>query len=114
VCIRFPRDTSLVEDGLLPVLIGTVTALNEARQLVGLVEATYRPLVFDLIASLEGLRVAGDELSDRQTVGARSRLGRGSHHGARQRGGRAGCAARTRCPAEPSPGPDASAERAAS
>jgi hypothetical protein len=68
--VDFLRGTSLSEDGIVPVLVGTIAALSEARRLAGFVEETYRPLVDDLIAALQGLRTALDEFQDRGTFGA--------------------------------------------
>ncbi len=69
--VGFLRDTDVSEDGWLPVLVGTVAALSEARRLANSLGETYRPLFDDLIASLEGLRVTVDELGDLETTGSR-------------------------------------------
>ena len=68
--IDFLRDTDPSEDGWLPVFVGAIAGLSEARQLAGLLGDTYRPLVDDLIASLEGLRTTVDQLDGQETVGA--------------------------------------------
>lgn len=68
--IGFLRATSLSEDGVLPVLVGLAASVGEARRLVGLVDATYRPMVEDLVASLEELRASVRELRDQGTLGA--------------------------------------------
>jgi hypothetical protein len=67
--VGFVRDQSIKEDGLLPVLVGAVAALGEARTLQPLVHETYRPVVEDLIASLQGLQAAVREFRDAGTVG---------------------------------------------
>jgi hypothetical protein len=66
----FLRDTDTSEDGWLPVFVGAVAGLSEARQLAGLLGDTYRPLVDNLIASLEGLRTTVEQLDGQETVGA--------------------------------------------
>ena len=66
----FLRDQSIKDDGVLPVLVGTVAALSEAHTLAGLADETYRPLVDDLVVSLEGLRTAVRGFRSEQTVGA--------------------------------------------
>jgi len=68
--IGFLRDQSIKEDGLLPVLVGAVASISEARTLAGLVNETYRPLVDDLVASLEDLQTAVRGFRDQGTVGA--------------------------------------------
>ena len=59
------------EDGWLPVFVGVIAGLSEARQLAASVGETYRPLVEDLIGSLEGLRSTVEELQELETIGAR-------------------------------------------
>jgi hypothetical protein len=68
--VGFLRDTDPSVDGWVPVLVGVIAGLSEARQLAGSVGETYRPLVDDLIASLEGLRATVDGLGDQGTAGA--------------------------------------------
>jgi hypothetical protein len=68
--VGFLRDTDVSEDGWLPVFVGTVAALSEARQLADALGETYRPLFDDLIASLEGLRATVDELAELETTGS--------------------------------------------
>jgi hypothetical protein len=68
--IGFLQDTDVAADGWLPVLVGVIAGLSEARQLAGSVADTYRPLVDDLIGSLEGLRATVDELREMDTTGA--------------------------------------------
>lgn len=69
--IDFLRETDPSEDGWVPVLVGVVAGLSEGRQLLGLVGETYRPLVEDLIVSLQDLRATVDEISDEESLGAR-------------------------------------------
>jgi hypothetical protein len=68
--VEFLRETDPSEDGWLPVFVGVVAGLSEARQLAGFVGDAYRPLVDDVILSLEGLGTTVDELSEQQTAGA--------------------------------------------
>lgn len=68
--IGFLRATSISEDGVVPTVVGAIAGLHEAQQLVGLVDASYRPYVEDLGASLQGLRTTIDELGDQATLGA--------------------------------------------
>jgi hypothetical protein len=65
--IDFLRDTDVSEDGWLPVFVGAIAGLSEARQLAGLVGDTYRPLVDDLVTSLQGLGTTLDGLRDQET-----------------------------------------------
>jgi hypothetical protein len=67
--IQFLRDTDVAEDGWVPVFVGTIAALSEARQLAGSLDQTYRPLVDDLIGTLEGLRSTIADLDELETVG---------------------------------------------
>jgi hypothetical protein len=68
--IGFLRATSISEDGVVPTVVGAIAGLHEAQDLVGLVDATYRPFVEDLAASLQGLRTTIDGLGDQATLGA--------------------------------------------
>src|SRR3954447_22414146 len=68
--VGFVQDQSIKDDGLLPVLVGVVASLSEARTLSGLVRQTYRPLVDDLVASLTDLQFAVRHLFDQATIGA--------------------------------------------
>jgi hypothetical protein len=68
--IGFLRDTDRSEDGWVPVIVGVIAGLSEARQLAGFVGDTYRPLVDDLVVSLEGLRTTLDEVGGEATAGA--------------------------------------------
>jgi hypothetical protein len=68
--IEFLQDTDVKEDGWLPILVGAIAGVSEARTLVGLVGETYQPLVSDLIVSLQDIRVTVDELDDMESTGA--------------------------------------------
>jgi len=68
--IGFLRDTDPSVDGWVPVIVGVIAGLSEARQLAGFVGETYRPLVDDLIISFEGLRMTLDEVGGEATAGA--------------------------------------------
>jgi hypothetical protein len=68
--IEFLQDESTRDNGLLPVLVGAVAAISEGRTLAGLVSETYRPLVDDLVTSLEDLRTAVRGFRDQGTVGS--------------------------------------------
>jgi hypothetical protein len=69
--VGFLRDTDVEEDGWVPLLVGVIAGLSEARTLAGLVDEAYRPLVDDLIVSLQGIRTTVDELGGLETTGAR-------------------------------------------
>jgi hypothetical protein len=68
--LGFVRDQAANDGGLLPILVGTVASLGEARTLAGLVAETYRPLVDDLVAALQSLRTSIRGFSDAGTVGS--------------------------------------------
>ena len=68
--VGFLQDVDTEEDGWIPLLVGAIAGLSEARQLAGLVVETYQPLVDDLIVSFEGIRSSLDELKDLETAGA--------------------------------------------
>jgi hypothetical protein len=68
--VDFLRDTDPSVDGWVPVVVGASAGLSEARQLAGFVGDTYRPLVDDLVISLEGLRMTLDEVGGQATAGA--------------------------------------------
>jgi hypothetical protein len=70
IIVAFLRATDVSEDGWVPLLVGAIAGLSEARGLAGQAGDTYRPLVDDLIGSLEGLRTTIDELSELDTVGS--------------------------------------------
>jgi hypothetical protein len=67
----FMLSIDVEEQGWVPVLVGTIAGLAEARTLVGLVGETYQPLVNDLIVSLESIRSTVGELDEMETTGAR-------------------------------------------
>ena len=71
IILGFVRDSVEAESGLIPVGIGAVAALSEARTLVELVGETYRPLVEDLIVSLQDLRATIGDLDTLDTAGAK-------------------------------------------
>jgi hypothetical protein len=68
--VGFVRSQSIKDDGLLPVLVGVVASLSEARALAGLVSQTYRPLVDNLVTSLTDLETSVRTFFDQGTVGA--------------------------------------------
>jgi hypothetical protein len=68
--VGFLRDQSIKEDGVLPVLVGAVASLAEARTLLPLVDETYRPLVDALIVSLQDLQTALRGFRDAGSVGS--------------------------------------------
>ena len=69
--VGFLRDTDASEDGWLPIFVGAVAALSEARDLAASAGDTYRPSVDELIDALEGLRATAQELGELDTAGAR-------------------------------------------
>ena len=68
--VEFLQETDTEEDGWLPLLVGAVASLSEARDLVGYVGAVYRPLVEDLIVSLQELRTVVDEVRAEDSLGS--------------------------------------------
>lgn len=60
--IGFQRDTDPSANGRVPVVVGVIAGLTEARQLAGFVGDTYRPLVDALTLSLESLRTTLEEV----------------------------------------------------
>ena len=69
--IGFLQDTSISEDGLIPVAVGGIAGVSVARELAAQVGETLSPHVEDVIVSLQGLRDISDEVSDDDTLGAR-------------------------------------------
>lgn len=69
--IEFLQQADASEDGWLPIIVGVIAGLGEARTLVGLVDETYRPLVDELVVSLQEVRVMLDSLAELETTGAR-------------------------------------------
>jgi hypothetical protein len=61
--VGFLRDTDIAVDGWLPVFVGTVAALSEARQLADSLGETYRPLFDDLIEAITDIGNAMDAIS---------------------------------------------------
>jgi hypothetical protein len=70
VYVGFLRDQTLDDGGLVPMLVGAAASLSEARTLLGLVSDTYRPLVQELIGSLQTLKTAVHGFFDEGTIGA--------------------------------------------
>ena len=68
---EFLVETDVSEDGWLPVMVGAIAGVSEARDLLGHVGDTYRPLVEDLVVSFEGLQAAAQELEEQETAGAK-------------------------------------------
>ena len=67
--VGFLRSQSLSDDGLLPIVVGAVASLAEARRLAPLVADTYRPLLDDLVAGIEAVGTAARGLRDGETIG---------------------------------------------
>jgi hypothetical protein len=68
--LGFLQDIDVEDDGWVPVLIGGIAGLSEARTLVGFVGETYQPLLDDLVVSFQEIRVTAEELSEMETTGA--------------------------------------------
>ena len=71
VIVDFLRESVETEAGLLPVGIGVIAGLSEARNLAGLAGEVYRPLVEDLIVSLQDLRDTIGDLGEIDTAGSK-------------------------------------------
>ena len=69
--LEFTAESLESESGLVPVGIGVIAGLSEARTLAGLVAETYRPLVDDLIVSLQDLRDSLGDLDELDTAGSK-------------------------------------------
>jgi hypothetical protein len=69
--VEFLRGTDVEEEGWVPVLVGVVAALSEARALASAAGQTYAPLVDELVTSLEQLRTTIDEARGTGTIGSR-------------------------------------------
>jgi hypothetical protein len=69
--VRFLRDQSLSEDGIVPILVGAAAAIFEAQRLGELIDATYRPLIAELRAALEELGASARSLRGESTLGTR-------------------------------------------
>jgi hypothetical protein len=70
IYVGFLRDQSIGDDHLLPILVGVVASLSEARTLAGRVRETYRPLVDDLVSSLTNLEASARTFFDHGTIGS--------------------------------------------
>ena len=71
VILDFTRESVESDRGLIPVGIGVIAGLSEARNLAGLVGDVYRPLVEEVIVSLQDLRdIIGDH-DDMDTAGTK-------------------------------------------
>jgi hypothetical protein len=68
--VGFVQGTDVEAEGWVPIFVGLVAGLSEARGLLGLVDETYRPLVDELITSLQDLRSITDELRQIDTLGS--------------------------------------------
>ncbi|MEX1295724.1 MAG: hypothetical protein AB1Z67_06095 [Candidatus Limnocylindrales bacterium] len=71
VIVGFIDESLEDEAGLVPLAIGVLAGVSEARRLVDLVGEVYRPLTEELLFSLQGLRDTLGALEDLQTGGAR-------------------------------------------
>jgi hypothetical protein len=71
VIVDFIGDSVESEAGLIPVGIGVIAGLSEARALLGLVGEAYRPLVEDLVLSLQDTRDSLGALGDGASAGER-------------------------------------------
>ena len=69
--VGFLQDTSVSEDGVIPVVVGGIAGINQAREMADLVGDTLRPLVEDVVVSMQGLRDVSDEITEDQTLGAK-------------------------------------------
>jgi hypothetical protein len=68
--VGFLSETSISEEGVVPVVVGVIAGLSEARTLAGIVDETYRPLVEDLSGSLGDLRTTVETRGELATAGA--------------------------------------------
>ncbi len=68
--IGFLQEVDIEDDGWLPVIVGSIAGVSQARDLAGLVGETYRPLVEDLIVSLQDIRRTVEQLGEMETIGA--------------------------------------------
>ena len=87
--IDFLRETSISEDGVVPVVVGAIAGLSEVQTLAGLLNETYRPLVDDLTGSLEVLRTTVETLDESGDGGSAGRCHQRGRRGGRRRPGRA-------------------------
>jgi hypothetical protein len=70
VILDFTRESVESERGLVLVGIGVLAGLSEARDLAGLAGDVYRPLVEDLVVSLQDLRDTIGDLDEIDTAGS--------------------------------------------
>ena len=68
--VDFVRDTDVQTDGWVPILVGAIAGLSVARDLLGLVDESYRPLVEDVVTSLQDLFAIADDLRGLETLGS--------------------------------------------
>lgn len=68
--VGFVQGTDVDADGWIPLFVGVVAGLSEARGLLGLVDDTYRPLVDELVTSLQELFSMTEELRELPTLGS--------------------------------------------
>ena len=71
VILDFTRESVESDRGLIPVGIGVIAGLSEARNLAGLVGDVYRPLVEEVIVSLQDLRDIIGDLDEMDTAGTK-------------------------------------------
>jgi len=69
--VGFIQATDVEVDGWVPLLVGALAGLSEARALVGLTGEAYRPLVDELVASLQDVLSITDELRALDTLGSK-------------------------------------------
>lgn len=68
--VEFLESTDVEDDGWLPIFVGVVAGLSEARDLADALDDTYRPLVDELIVALERLGATISELRELETIGS--------------------------------------------
>ena len=68
--VDFMRDTDVEMDGWVPILVGAIAGLSEARDLLGLVGESYRPMVEDVVTSLQDLFSIAEDLRGLETLGS--------------------------------------------
>ena len=68
--VDFLRETDAEEDGWLPLLVGSLAGISEARDLVGYVGEVYQPLIEDLIVSLQDLRDVVEDVRAEDSLGS--------------------------------------------
>jgi hypothetical protein len=70
IIVGFLRETDPSVDGWVPVVVGAIAGLAEARDLLSLTGDAYRPLVDALVVSLQDLLSITDELRGLDTIGS--------------------------------------------